>query len=157
MRSALRVERAPASPGGRRALASPTSTSSDDLGHANNHPQTRYGRPAIVCSVAQSCPFIRIANIDTLAPHAAEIIARRSDRPRLRLHRNNQRDCGAPSSATGLYRPPRTAQLPRSTISSNRARSSRLDSHAPRQPHDAPRQHYMTRLSRRQLLMYRVI
>lgn len=89
---------------------SPTSTSSNDLGQANNHPRTRYGSPASIHGVAQSCPFIRIANIATLAPYATGIIAPLRDRPRPRLHSNPQRPCGASPSAVGLCRPPRQLQ-----------------------------------------------
>ena len=92
---------------------SPTSTSSNDLGQANNHPRTRYGSPASIHGVAQSCPFIRIANIATLAPYATGIIARLRDRPRPRLHSTTQRPCGASPSAVGLHRPPATAPGPR--------------------------------------------
>jgi hypothetical protein len=95
---------------------SPTSTSSNDLGQANNHPRTRYGSSASIHRVAQSCPFIRIANIATLAPYATGIIARLRDRPRPRLHSNTQRPCGASPSAAGLYRPPATAPGPKLTV-----------------------------------------
>lgn len=135
----------------------PTSSRSSDLGQSNNHPRTRYRPPVAVHGVAQTCPFIRIANIDTRAPHAAAIIARRSDRPRPRLHSNNPRTCRAPPSTVGLCRPPETFLQYTSTIPNKRLAPG-LDSSAPRPLHDALQQHhYMRALLQRQRLMYRVI
>jgi hypothetical protein len=105
VRSELR-EGAPRPP----ALAPPTSRSSDDLGQLNKHAHTRYRQTTIIHRVAQSRPFIRIANIEAPAAQAVAIIARRSNRPRPPFHSNDQRDCGAPSSPAGIA-------LPRDTIS----------------------------------------
>lgn len=102
MRSALELS---APEPGRRVLAPPTSTSSSDLGPSNNPPRTRYGPAATVHGVAASCPFIRVANIGTLARYAPRIIAPRSDRPPPRLHSNHQRNSRGPPSATSIQQP----------------------------------------------------
>lgn len=119
-------------------MASPTSTSSSDLGQADNHPRTRYGRTLIICSVAQSCPFIRIANIGPLAPHAAGIIARRSGWPPPPLHSNDLHDCGATPSAVDPVWPPERTLRPVITISRS-ILASRLPTNAPRHHQNARR------------------
>jgi hypothetical protein len=98
------------------ALAVPTSTSSDNLGHSNKHPPTRCRHTAASHCVAPSCPFRRVANIDPPASHAIWLIAPCSHRTRPPVHSNHQRDCGAPASAAAFLWPSDTTHRPTATI-----------------------------------------